>query len=368
MGHEHERLSAYLDGELPPLERAQVDAHLSGCRECADRLAELRAADAALAALPASAPAGYFESFPGRVRARLDAKPARKGLPAWTWAVAAALVLAVVTPLTLRNRPQDAAQAPARETRVEPVAAPAPLPSPSAPPATLESRYEEQKQQADERPRANVPAALQKKEGAFAQAPREADARADAPAAGAVAGAAPEPAPPAAPPPAAALEEEVAASAAPAKPDAAAAAPRQQEAEAKRALPRDAMSDLASGEVDAMGARGRVVRPAPAGTAAAKLLASEAEWQRLETTRPRTPEEWRRLREDWRRFVARDPEGTLADAARLRMIEAGRSAWRASSDPADEAAFREDAAAYLERESAPQKDRVRRLLADPAAR
>ncbi len=368
MGHEHERLSAYLDGELPPLERDQVAAHLQGCGECADRLAALGAADAAVAALPAEVPAGYFESFPGRVRARLDARPARKGLPAWTWAIAAALVLAVVTPLTLRNRPQDARQAPARETRVEPVAAPAPLPSPSAPPATLESRYEEQKQQADERPRANVPGALQKKEGAFAQAPREADARADAPAAGAVAGAAPEPAPPAAPPPAAALEEEAAASAAPAKPDAAAAAPRQQEAEAKRAAPRDAMSDLASGEVDAMGARGRVVRPAPAGTAAAKLLASEAEWQRLETTRPRTPEEWRRLREDWRRFVARDPEGTLADAARLRMIEAGRGAWRASSDPADEAAFREDAAAYLEREAAPQKDRVRRLLADPAAR
>jgi len=233
----------------------------------------------------------------------------------------------------------------------------------------LESRYEEQKQQADERPRANVPGELQKKEGAFAQAPREADARTDAPAAGAVARAAPEPAPPAAPPPATALEEEAAASAAPAKPDAAVAEPRQQEAVgAKRPAPRDATSDLASGEVDAMGARGRVVRPAPAGTAAAKLLASEAEWQRLETTRPRTPEEWRRLREDWRRFVTRDPEGTLADAARLRMIEAGRSAWRASSDPADEAAFREDAAAYLEREAAPQKDRVRRLLADPAAR
>jgi len=365
MGHEHERLSAYLDGELPPLERTQVAAHLSGCRECADRLAALGAADAALAALPADVPAGYFESFPGRVRARLEARPARKGLPAWTWALAAALVLAVVTPLTLRERPQPAAQAPAPSARVEPVTAPAVLPS--SPPATLERPYDEPKPQArDElRARANVRAELQKREGGFAPAPNERDARADRPAAGATA--ALQPALPAAPPPEAAREE-LAASAVPEKPDALVPAtrPQQAESEAKRVAPRDATSDLASG--DAAGARGRVVRPAPAGTAAVKLLASEAEWQRLEATRPGAPEEWRRLREDWRRFVARDPEGPLADAARLRMIEAGRSAWRASSDPGDEAAFREDAAAYLERVAAPQKDRVRRLLADPDAR
>jgi hypothetical protein len=236
---------------------------------------------------------------------------------------------------------------------------------PSSPPATLERPYSEQKPQArdERRGRANAPGELQKQEGGFAPAPKERDARADAPAVGA-----PAPLQPAAPPPEAAREEEAALSAVPEKLDAPASATRQQEAvsEPKRATPRDAMSDLASG--DAAGARARVVRPAPAGTAGAKLLASEAEWQRLEATRPRSPEEWRRLREEWRRFVARDPEGTLADAARLRMIEAGRSAWRASSDPADEAAFREDAEAYLEREAAPQKDRVRRLLADPAAR
>jgi hypothetical protein len=94
----------------------------------------------------------------------------------------------------------------------------------------------------------------------------------------------------------------------------------------------------------------------------------EPEWQRLEARRPRTPAEWRRLREDWRGFVARDPEGPLADPARLRMIEAGRAAWRESREAADEATFREDAEAYLARDAAPQKDRVRSLLIDSGVR
>ena len=59
-GHERERLSAYLDGELAPAERAKVAAHLGACAECAARLAELAAVDEAAAALPAEAPHGYF--------------------------------------------------------------------------------------------------------------------------------------------------------------------------------------------------------------------------------------------------------------------------------------------------------------------
>ena len=42
-GHEHERLSAYLDGELAPAERARLAAHLEACAECTARLAELAA-------------------------------------------------------------------------------------------------------------------------------------------------------------------------------------------------------------------------------------------------------------------------------------------------------------------------------------
>ena len=39
-----DRLSDYLDDELDPAARAEIDAHLAGCRECAVTLDELRAA------------------------------------------------------------------------------------------------------------------------------------------------------------------------------------------------------------------------------------------------------------------------------------------------------------------------------------
>ena len=45
-------LSPYLDGELAPTERAEVDAHLAACPECADLLARLRTALAAFASFP----------------------------------------------------------------------------------------------------------------------------------------------------------------------------------------------------------------------------------------------------------------------------------------------------------------------------
>jgi len=60
--------------------------------------------------------------------------------------------------------------------------------------------------------------------------------------------------------------------------------------------------------------------------------------------------------------VARDPAGPQADEARVRAIEAGREAWHRGSDPDDEARFLQDAADYLERDDAAQKERVKRLL------
>ena len=46
----------------------------------------------------------------------------------------------------------------------------------------------------------------------------------------------------------------------------------------------------------------------------------------------------------------------------MRAIEAGYAAWRTTGHADDEAAFRREAQAYLERSDALQKERVRRLL------
>ena len=74
-GHERERLSAYLDGELPTAEAAAVAAHVAGCAECAGRLAEMAAVDERFADAPVETPEGYFDAYPARVRARIEAEP-----------------------------------------------------------------------------------------------------------------------------------------------------------------------------------------------------------------------------------------------------------------------------------------------------
>jgi hypothetical protein len=52
-----DRLSDYLDDELPDDERAEVTAHLAECAECARTLEELKAVVATAAALPPAMPA-----------------------------------------------------------------------------------------------------------------------------------------------------------------------------------------------------------------------------------------------------------------------------------------------------------------------
>jgi anti-sigma factor RsiW len=51
-----DRLSEYIDDELTPDERAQLEAHLSTCRECADTLEQLRAVVSRAGHLPTRAP------------------------------------------------------------------------------------------------------------------------------------------------------------------------------------------------------------------------------------------------------------------------------------------------------------------------
>ncbi len=78
--------------ELDPLEPGgEAEAHLRGCAACAEAQVLLLAQEDA--ALPL-APAGYFEALPGRVLRKLPAAKARRRLPAWIWAAAAALLVA----------------------------------------------------------------------------------------------------------------------------------------------------------------------------------------------------------------------------------------------------------------------------------
>jgi hypothetical protein len=75
-------------------------------------------------------------------------------------------------------------------------------------------------------------------------------------------------------------------------------------------------------------------------------------------------DEARALREAWRAYLRTHPTGPQLDAARVRMIESGATAWRLGHDPADLKIVRADAAAYLARPGAAQQAHVRHLLAD----
>ena len=359
-GHERERVSAYLDGELGPAERAEVEAHLAVCAACAALLEDLAAVGAEAAGLPAAAPEGYFDRFPSRVVARLRAADARRRpfrLPVWTWAAAAALVLAAVTPLTLRGRRAPAAPATGADIQAVPRGA-APF-------------------EAVRGPAARLPTGTPSPAPAGTTAPLSSPSFPAAPPAKAgkrvVRG---EPSP---------EEEEKEAAARPAVLDRAGPAPardvvaadatRERE-EIERPLPdANAIPVSAGGPATlARSAAAPAAAPAEASAPAVKGMRSPAlaiadeegrAFRRLDATHPSSTEEWRRLREAWLAFAAAHPADRRADEARVRAIEAGREAWLAGGSAADEEAFRRDAAAYLAAETSLQKQRVERLLATP---
>jgi hypothetical protein len=72
--------------------------------------------------------------------------------------------------------------------------------------------------------------------------------------------------------------------------------------------------------------------------------------------------EARALRDGWEAFARDQASDPRADEARVRAVEAGVTAWRLGGDPADLARARAAAAAYLAREGAVQRARVRALL------
>jgi hypothetical protein len=73
--------------------------------------------------------------------------------------------------------------------------------------------------------------------------------------------------------------------------------------------------------------------------------------------------ELRSLRNRWRAFIERHPESPRADEARVRVVALGVEIARATKTSSDAEEARRDGAAYLDRDDAVQKDRVKALLA-----
>ncbi|MET0553240.1 MAG: zf-HC2 domain-containing protein [Vicinamibacteria bacterium] len=398
-----EQLSAFLDQELPESARLPLEEHLRTCDVCAAHLAELAAVDDAARTLPLEEPAGYFDDFAARVRARVDTRRPRRTLPVWSFAAAAALLLAVVTPLALRER---AAQAPTaavvRDDAPAPAAQAVPAPPASLPQvlgANAEPAKEADRAQPEGRARRQIEAeredrllvrdrpagrALEfqkqmsqdKAERAAARTepapapPRLAEKTVDelkalgysepsAAVAPAPAGQRPHgprsqqfapPPPPAAPPPAA----DEAASGAPVASrgldgvrDADLAKGKDDRSErAKRSAASDVEGALegatagGAGMETRLGATASVAKPAPA----------------------RTADEARRRREAFRRMAGERPDDASLDEARVGVIEEGVRAFRLEGRAEDRAMAERDGRAYLARPDALQAPRVRALL------
>ena len=65
-----QKLSAYLEGDLPAGERAAVDAHLAGCEGCRTELQQLRATLGRLGGLRAKAPGTFLADIQDQIRTR----------------------------------------------------------------------------------------------------------------------------------------------------------------------------------------------------------------------------------------------------------------------------------------------------------
>jgi hypothetical protein len=390
--HEHarERLSAWLDGELPAADAAAVEAHVAACAECAALAAEMTAVEERFRESPAEAPPGYFDTFAARVRARVETEPRRtaaRRVPAWTWAAAAALLLAVVTPLTLRGRVsvppaaavlEKAEAGPATQTRAaggassvpspameqkaaaggtERLAAlPAPAATSSAPvsdPAGGGSSARPQGRAAE--PAAAPPTLLDR-----AAAPRAERQGLDESAANQVAGGE------------RGIEGGVeggvpggvvggVVSGAPQTPAPAAAAAEREKAPAAAGFSA-ASSESRAKAVDAPRRAASATAVSSDAVARDEADASSLTFARLAAAAPRSAEEWRVSREEWRSFAAAHATDPRVDEARVRAVEAAFEAARASGAAADRRTFDADAAAYLARTDASQKGHVRALV------
>jgi Putative zinc-finger len=385
--HVSASLSAYLDGELAAADRQTVEAHLQLCDECGRHLEDLAAVDELARALPLEAPGGYFEALPARVRFKVA--PRRRQvpkLPVWSWAVAAALVLAVVTPALLRRNSTPAELA----RRVTPA------PGATAPAAgAAAERRGDEKEQSGQQPAQGARPAVEAERRAtrsydevppasrqVAAAPPVGPAAAPASSAGVAQGSLARNAGTA---PLARREEATAKDKAleaahqepnrsPSAPGAAAAlAPPPEEGQLEGAAGQHLYeskpeSDADDAPVAALAESKRAgsakaARPRDAEAGRSEAPAPRLHFRTLLAEVPGDAEEMRRLREQWRAFVAQRPPAGQADEGRVRIVELGVQAWRLSNDPADLNLLKRDAEAYLRRDDAAQGDRVRSLLA-----
>jgi anti-sigma factor RsiW len=111
-------LTAYLDGELPPARRAEVEAHLGTCEECQRTQALLRRTLTSLAALPEFKPSAEtrravlakVDALPLPLRERLKAL-LRPAVLVPSMGLAAALGLAVIVSNGREPQPLDVTDA-----------------------------------------------------------------------------------------------------------------------------------------------------------------------------------------------------------------------------------------------------------------
>ncbi len=353
--HIRERLSAYLDGELPPEEETLATAHLRDCPDCSRLLEELATVDDLARERPLSVPEGYFESFPARVRAALPRQAKPRRVPFWALAAAASLLVAIIVPITLRETAESPSVAPAgpaarlEETRV-PEAPPATLAAPAAsrasgaPTDKLKAlgyvrQADEKQQAAKDELKANASARRDSDAGGSGGAVPSADVRPQA--------SAPAPA-------AVAPEVPAAASAAQKAPSQAARArgpwsqnqaanqtgfaPPPEEVDAKKA---DQVKAQAPPEAETRtakpAARGAELEGAEGlGRPKGRLGAEQTlPFEALSKRRAATPADARRLREDWRAFLREQPDHPRAGEAWVALVDAGVRAWELGGDPED---------------------------------
>jgi anti-sigma factor RsiW len=129
-------IHAWIDGELPPDEAARVEAHAKTCAECGALVAEARGLVAASSRIVSA-----LDVTPGGVLPAFGQKPRRSWSTRHTgWAIAATLVIAAGTLITVHGRVNEPEMLTAVDTTtlaVKPVATPVaapPIASPVSPP------------------------------------------------------------------------------------------------------------------------------------------------------------------------------------------------------------------------------------------